>query len=83
MWRHIFGWRYTVEVKSLQRSLNINKKNTAVDHSGKNTVLQIKVKTFEWGIIWGIFFINSTIIFFCKLYVNIFYVKYRIQVSAK
>ncbi len=78
MWRHIFGWRYTVEVKSLQLSLNINKKNTAVDHSGKNTVLQIKVKTFEWGI-----FINSTIIFFCKLYVNIFYVKYLIQVSAK
>ncbi len=28
-------------------------------------------------------FVNSTIIFSCGLHVNIFYVKYLIQVSAK
>ncbi len=55
------------------------KKNTAVDHSGKNTVLRTKgMQTFERGL-----FFNSTIIFSCGLYVNIFYVKYLIQVSTK
>ncbi len=46
--------------------------NTAVDYSGKNTVLRINF----WR---GPFFINSTIIFSCGLYVNIFLV----QVSTK
>ncbi len=31
----------------------------------------------------GVIFINSTIILSCGLYVNIFYVKYIIQVSTK
>ncbi len=43
------------------------------------TVLRINVCKLLNGVI----FINSTIIFSCGLHVNIFYVKYFIQVSTK
>ncbi len=54
-------------------------KKTAADHSGNNTVLRIK----RMYILNGVIFINSTNIFSCGLHVNIFYVKYLIQVSTK
>ncbi len=67
----------THEQLSLKQT-NKQKKNSC-DHSGNNTVLRIKcMQTFERG-----HFINSPLIFSCGLYVNIFYVKYLIQVSTK
>ncbi len=50
-----------------------------LDHSGNTTVLRINICKLLNGVI----FINSTIIFSCGLHVNIFYVKYLIQVSTK
>ncbi len=55
------------------------KKKPAVDHLGDNTVLRIKCTC---NLLNKVIFIISTI-FSCGLHVNIFYVKYLIQVSTK
>ncbi len=55
-------------------------KNTSVDHSGNNTLLRIK---HICKLLNGVIFINSTIVFSCRLHVHIFYVKYLIQFSTK
>ncbi len=50
-------------------------KNTAVDHSGNSIKNEGDVNFWTGS--------NSALIFSCGLYVNIFYVKYLIQVSNK
>ncbi len=85
MWK---GFKYAKDAGKPKNLWNLN--NSVQDELGTHEQLSPKkaavdqcLETRKCILLNGVIFINSIIIHSCRLYVNVFYVKYLIEVRTK